>query len=60
MGFDSMTSALTEISDAASDTLQAVLLHNAPDPDDDAEAAYRDACGEWFAALSDRHYWQSE
>jgi hypothetical protein len=50
-----MTSALTEISDAPSDKLQAVLHHNAPDSDDDAEAAFRDACGEWFAALSNRH-----
>ena len=46
-----MTGTL-ELSGDPRDKLQALLNHSRPDPDDDLGLAYRDACGEWFAALA--------
>ena len=43
---------VSEMSDDPRDKLRAVLNHDRPDPDDDLGVAYRDACGQWFAALA--------
>ena len=40
------------LSDAASDKLQAVLNHEAREPDDDLGADYRQAVAAWFGSLS--------
>ena len=41
-----------QLSDDPRDKLQALLNHDWPDPDDDLEAAYRQAIAGWFAGLS--------
>ncbi|HEV8717148.1 MAG TPA: hypothetical protein VGX03_30550 [Candidatus Binatia bacterium] len=43
---------VSEMSDEPRDKLRAVLNHDRPDPDGDLGVAYRDACGQWFAALA--------
>jgi hypothetical protein len=45
--------AMSDLSDDPRDKLQAALNHSGPDPDDDLSADYRDACGKWFAGLSE-------
>jgi hypothetical protein len=44
---------MSELSDNPRDKLQAALNHGRPDLDDDPSADYREACGEWFAGLSE-------
>jgi hypothetical protein len=44
---------MADLSDNPRDKLLAALNHGGPDPDDDVSAEYREACGKWFAGLSE-------
>ena len=44
---------MADLSDNPRDKLLAALSHGEPDPDDDVSAEYREACGKWFAGLSE-------
>ena len=46
-----------KLSDDPRDKLQAALHHAAPDPDDDLDIEYRDACAGWFAQLTETERW---
>ena len=47
-----MGADMTDLSDAATDKLQALLQVDFDDPDNDLGADYGAACQAWFAALS--------
>jgi hypothetical protein len=49
---------MTDLSDDPHDKLQAALHHAAPDPDDDLDVEYRDACAAWFSRLTQGQRWR--
>ena len=49
---------MTELSDDPRDKLRACLNHDRPDVDDDLGLVYRDACGAWFARLTQGERWR--
>jgi len=49
---------MTDLSDDPRDKLQAVLNHGRPGPDDDLGPVYREACGAWFARLTEGEHWR--
>jgi hypothetical protein len=46
-----------KLSDDPSDKLHAVLNHAYPDANDDLGKAYRTACEQWFAQLTESERW---
>jgi hypothetical protein len=49
---------MTDLSDDPHDKLYAALNHAAPDPDDDLDVEYRDACAVWFSRLTQGERWR--
>ena len=49
-----MAAGASHLSDRARDKLQAALIHAWDEPERDFPRAYVEACGVWFASLSER------